>query len=176
MKNDIFLSQNKYCKDILKKFEMEKCKQVVTLMSTSYYMDVDLAGKSVNQTKFRLLYLIASRPYIMCVVCLRARFQSNHKESYFTVAKKNLKYLKAKKCVGVWYLSNSLVTLIGYSDSDFTRCKLDWKSTSDTCHLLGSILISCTTRNRLVWLLQLQRKSIFCWKLLCTDLVAQATT
>ena len=36
-------------------------------------------------------------------------------------------------------LSNSL---IGYSDSDFAGCKLDRKSTSGTCHLLGSSLIS----------------------------------
>jgi len=32
--------------------------------------------------------------------------------------------------------------LVGYFDSDFARCKLDRKSTSDTCHLLGSSLIS----------------------------------
>jgi len=32
--------------------------------------------------------------------------------------------------------------LVGYSDSDFVGCKLDRKSTSGTCHLLGSSLIS----------------------------------
>jgi len=31
---------------------------------------------------------------------------------------------------------------VGYSDSDFAGCKLDRKSTSGTCHLLGSSLIS----------------------------------
>ena len=30
----------------------------------------------------------------------------------------------------------------GYSDSDFAGCKLDRKSTSGTCHLLGSSLVS----------------------------------
>ena len=32
--------------------------------------------------------------------------------------------------------------MVGYSDSDFVGCKLDRKSTSGTCHLLGSSLIS----------------------------------
>ena len=39
-------------------------------------------------------------------------------------------------------LSLSPIHLVGYSDSDFEGCKLDRKSTSGTCHLLGSILIS----------------------------------
>jgi len=33
------------------------------------------------------------------------------------------------------------LNLVGYSDSDFAGCKLDRKSTSGTCHLLGSSLI-----------------------------------
>ena len=42
LKNDIFLSQTKYCREILKKFEMENCKEASTPMLTSYYMDADL--------------------------------------------------------------------------------------------------------------------------------------
>ena len=75
-------------------------------MSTSCYMDVDLAGMTVDQTKFRgligsLLYLTASRPDIMFVVCLCARFQSNPKESHFKAAKQILKYLKGTTTVGL---------------------------------------------------------------------------
>ncbi|XP_068473160.1 uncharacterized mitochondrial protein AtMg00810-like [Phaseolus vulgaris] len=146
-KDDIFLSQSKYCKEILKKFEMEQCKEATTPMSTSCYMDVDAVGIAVDQTKYRgligsLLYLTASRPNIMFVVCLCARFQSNLKESYLKVAKRIMKYLKGTSTVGLWYPSHSLVHLVGYSDSDFAGCKLDRKITSGTCHLLGSNLIS----------------------------------
>jgi len=34
------------------------------------------------------------------------------------------------------------LSLTGYSDSDFFGCKLDRKSTSGTCHVLGVSLIS----------------------------------
>jgi len=138
-KDVIFLCQSKYCKEILKKFEMESCKETNTPMPLSCYMDADAAGKSVDQTKYRgligsLLYLTASRPDIMFAVCLCARYQTNPKESHFKVAKRILKYLKGTSIVGLWYPSHSSIHLIG--------CKLDRKSTSGTCHLLGSSLIS----------------------------------
>ena len=57
-------------------------------------------------------------------------------------AKRILKYLKRTTEVGLWYPSEVTLNLVGYSDSDFAGCKLDRKSTSGTCHLLGSSLIS----------------------------------
>jgi len=80
-KDDIFLSQSKYCKEILKKFEMEKCKEATTPMSTSCYFDVDLVGAIVDQTKYKgligsFLYLTTSKSDIIFAVCLCARFQS----------------------------------------------------------------------------------------------------
>jgi len=146
-KEGIFLCQSKYCKDILKKFEMESCKGATTPMSTNYYLSADEAGTTMDQTKYRgligsLLHLTASRPDIMFVVCLCARFQSSPRESHLKAAKRIQKYLKATTSVGLWYPSHSPIHLVGYSDSDFAGCKLDRKSTSGTCHLLGSSLIS----------------------------------
>jgi len=78
----------------------------------------------------------------MFPVFLCARFQSNPKESHFKVAKQILKYLKGTTIVALWYLSHSHINIVGYSDFDFAGCKLDRKSTSGSCHLLGSSLIS----------------------------------
>jgi len=71
-------------------------------------LDADLLGKVVDQTKFReligsLLYLIASKPDIMFIVCLCVTFQSNPKESHFKVVKQILKYFKGTTSVGLWY-------------------------------------------------------------------------
>jgi len=146
-KDGLFLNQSKYCKKILKRFEMENCKEASIPMPTNYYMDANAAGIFVDQTKYRgligsLFYLTASRPNIMFVVCLCARFQSNPKESHFKAAKRILKYLKETSTVGLWYPSHSHIQLVGYSGSDFASCKLDRKCTSGTYHLLGSSLIS----------------------------------
>ena len=86
LKDRIFISQEKYCNELLKKFDMDQCKTINTPISTSCQLEQDCAGKSVDQSKYRgligfLLYLTASRPDIMFVVCLCARYQSNPKES-----------------------------------------------------------------------------------------------
>ncbi|XP_068476628.1 secreted RxLR effector protein 161-like [Phaseolus vulgaris] len=116
-------------------------------MSTNCYLEADEAGPEVNQTMYMgligsLLYLIASRPDIMFVVCLCARFQSCPKESHLKAAKRILKYLKGTISMGSSYPSLSPIHLVGYSDSDFAGCKLDRKSTIGTCHLLRSSLVS----------------------------------
>jgi len=141
---------------------MESCKEASTSMPSSCYMDADVVAKGVDQTKYRgligsLLYLTTSRPDIMFVVCLCARYQANPKESHFKVAKRILKYLKGTTNVGLWYPSDSPIHLIGYSDSDFAGFKLDRKSTSGTCILLGPSIISWHSKKQTCVLFLLQR-------------------
>jgi hypothetical protein len=69
----ICISQTKYIKEMLKRFGMEDCKLVTTLMQTSCKLSKDDASKSTEQRKYRsiigsLLYVIASRPDVMEVV------------------------------------------------------------------------------------------------------------
>jgi len=78
----------------------------------------------------------------MFSVCLCARYQAHPKDSHYIATKRILKYLKGIINVGLWYPSEVSLKLIGYSDSDFTKRKIDRKSTSGTCHFLGSSLIS----------------------------------
>ena len=147
LKDGIFINQAKYCKELLRKFEMDKCKAISTPISTNCQLDQDHARKSVDQSKYMgligsLLYLTASRPDIMFVVCLCARYQSDPKDSHYNEAKRILKYLQGTKDVGLWYPNSVSLNLTGFSDSDFVGCKIDRKSTSGTSHMLGSSLIS----------------------------------
>ncbi|XP_014511632.1 uncharacterized protein LOC106770332 [Vigna radiata var. radiata] len=119
----IFIHQSKYCNDLLKRFKMTECKDAATSMAINCYLDLDEAGKKCRSKNV-------------------SRFQSAPKESHLTTVKRILKYLKGTKNLGLWYPNGSNLFLNGYSDSDFGGCKLDRKSTSGTCHLLGSSLIS----------------------------------
>jgi len=126
---------------------MEDWKEAATPIATNCLMDADEAGKQVDSTKYRgligsLLHITASRLDIQFGVCLCARFQSNPRESHFKAAKRILKYLKGTTNVGLWYSNESNIVLSGFSDSDYIGYKLDRKSISGTCHLLGSSLIS----------------------------------
>jgi hypothetical protein len=135
MKDGNFLSQEKYTKDLLKRFNMEKCKPIKTPMPTNGHLDLDGGGNSVDQTLYRsmigsLLYLTASRPDIMFSVCMCAIFQSNPKNAHLRAGKRILRYLKHTPSVGLCYPKGATFDLIGYSDSDYVGCKIDRKSTS----------------------------------------------
>lgn len=90
----IKIHQQKYVKELMKKYELESAKVNHTHMGTAKRLDEDLKGKSVDQTRCRgmigsLLYLTASRPNISFTVGLCARFQSNPKESPHDCNKKD---------------------------------------------------------------------------------------
>jgi hypothetical protein len=92
MKEGIFISQEKYTKDLLKRFKMEDYKPIKTPMPSNGHLDQDEGGKSVDQTLYRsmigsLLYLTASRPDIMFSVCMCARFQACPKEPHLSTVK-----------------------------------------------------------------------------------------
>jgi hypothetical protein len=153
MKDGNFLSQEKYTKDLLKRFKMKKCKPIKIPMPTNGHIDLDEGGNPVDQTLYRsmigsLLYLTASRPEIMFSVCMCARFQANPKKAHLHAVKRILMYFKHTSCVGLWYPKGATFDLIGYSDSDYVGCKIDRKSTSGGCHLLGRSLVSWTSQKQ----------------------------
>jgi hypothetical protein len=153
MKGGNFLSQEKYTKDLLKRFKMEKCKPIKTPMPTNGHLDLDEGGKPIDQTLYcsmigSLLYLTASRPDIMFSVCMCARFKANPKKAHLSVVKRILRYLKHTPSVGLWYPKGATFELIGYSESDYAGCKIDRKSTSEGCHLLGRSLVSWTSKKQ----------------------------
>jgi hypothetical protein len=118
---------------------------IKTPMGTNGHLDLDLGGTSVDQKVYRsmigyLLYLCASRPNIMLSVCMCARFQSAPKDCHLRVVKRIMRYLVLTPNLGLWYPKGSHFELIGYSDVDYARCKVDRKSASGTCQFLGQSL------------------------------------
>ncbi|GJS84608.1 ribonuclease H-like domain-containing protein [Tanacetum coccineum] len=77
-----------------------------------------------------LMYLTASRPDIMFVVCACARFQVSPKSSHLLVVKRIFRYLKGKPSLGLWYSKDSPLELVAYTDSDYAGATQDRKSTT----------------------------------------------
>ena len=88
-----------------------------------------------------LLYLSASGPNIMFRVCMCTTYQANPKECHLSAVKRIMRYFLGTINLGLWYPKNSSNNLIGYSDSNFFGCKTNRKSTSGTCHFIGSALV-----------------------------------
>jgi hypothetical protein len=96
MKKGIFVSQDKYIKDMLKKFGMEDAKGISTPIGTNGSLDSDTNGNMVDQTMYRsmirsLLYVTVSRPDVMFSVCMCARFQASPRESHLKETKRILR-------------------------------------------------------------------------------------
>ena len=75
----IFLSQSKYAKNLVKKFDLESASSIRTPMSPNVKLTVDLLGKSVDPSLYKsmigsLLYLTASRPDISYSIGVCARY------------------------------------------------------------------------------------------------------
>ncbi|WVZ64504.1 LOW QUALITY PROTEIN: hypothetical protein U9M48_014007 [Paspalum notatum var. saurae] len=147
-----FVHQAKYTRDILKKFEMGDSKPMTTPMGTNTALDADEDGEAVDQKEFRgmigsLLYLTATRLDIQFAVCLCARYQASPRTSHRQAVKRIFRYLKFTPVLGLWYSSGSSLSLRGFSDADHAGCWIDRKSTSGTCQLLGTSLVTWSSRN-----------------------------
>jgi hypothetical protein len=150
-KKGTFIIQTKYTRDILNKFGMDNAKPIKIPMGTNGHLDLNLGSTSVDQKVYRsiigsLLYLCASKPDIMLSVCMCARFQAASKDCHLRAVKRIMRYLVLTLNLGLWYPKGSHFELLGYSDADFAGCKVDRKSTSETCQFLGRTLVSWSSK------------------------------
>ncbi|GKB57739.1 ribonuclease H-like domain-containing protein [Tanacetum coccineum] len=104
----IFISQDKYVTEILKKFGFIDVKTASTSMETQKPLLKDEDGEEVDVHLYRsiigsLMYLTSLRPDIMFAVC--------------------------QPKLGLWYPKDSPFDLVSYTDSDYARASLDRKST-----------------------------------------------
>ncbi|GJV04631.1 putative ribonuclease H-like domain-containing protein [Tanacetum coccineum] len=122
----IFISQDKYVTEILKKFGFTNVKTTSTPMETQKPLLKDEHGEEVDVHLYRsmigsLMYLTSSRSDIMFAVyaCL-------------------------------WYPKDSPFNLVAYTDSDYARASLNRKSTTRGCQFLGCRLISWQCKKQTV--------------------------
>nr|GFA36168.1 hypothetical protein [Tanacetum cinerariifolium] len=105
-KDGIFLSQDKYVGDILKKFGYLDVRSANTSMEKENPWGKDKTGKDVDLHLYRsmigsLMYLIASRPDIMFAVCACAKHQVTPKECHLHEVKRIFRYLKGHPKLGL---------------------------------------------------------------------------
>nr|GEX28172.1 uncharacterized mitochondrial protein AtMg00810-like [Tanacetum cinerariifolium] len=118
----IFISQDKYVADILKKFDFTTMKTASTLMEPNKALIKDAETEDVDVHLYRsmigsLMYLTASKADIMFVVCACARFQVTPKTSHLHAMKRIFRYLKGLTKQYDW---------IGYDDTKVLKITLGY--------------------------------------------------
>ncbi|GJR85426.1 retrovirus-related pol polyprotein from transposon TNT 1-94 [Tanacetum coccineum] len=89
----IFINQSKFALEILKKFMMDLCDPVDIPMVDRLKLDEDPLEIPVDQTRFwsmvgSLMYLTASRPDLVFVVCMCARYQASPTKNHLEALKR----------------------------------------------------------------------------------------
>ncbi|KAH9715909.1 hypothetical protein KPL71_021251 [Citrus sinensis] len=141
--NEIFLCQQKYAKEVLKKFNMVECKPTATPMNQNEKFCKEDGAEKMDERLYRsligcIMYLTATRPDIMHAVSLLSRYMHCASEIHFQAAKRILRYFKGIIDYGIRFSQVKNFNLHGYSDSDWAGCVDDMKSTSGYCFSFGS--------------------------------------
>lgn len=149
----IFLSQEKYADDILKKFNTVDCKPMATPMAINEKLSKNDGQEKVDASLYQslvrsLIHLTHTRPDIVHAVSIVSRFMNEPSKAHFTAAKRILRYVKGMKNFRILYKIDEDCSLTGYTDSDWAGCIDDRKITSGYVFQLGSKIVSWSSRKQ----------------------------
>lgn len=139
----IFISQEAYAKEILKRFNMNNCKPVSTPIECGVKLSKIGEGQVIDATLFKsmvgsLRYLTCTRPDILYSVGLVSRYMEEPKISHLQAAKRIFRYIQGTISHGLFYSSSQNSHLVGYSDSDWGGDLDDRKSTTGFVFFMGN--------------------------------------
>ncbi|GJX71562.1 integrase, catalytic region, zinc finger, CCHC-type containing protein [Tanacetum coccineum] len=135
-----FLISHKFVKG------MESCDVVETPMVERFKLDEDAQRKLVDPTKCKsmvgsLMHLTSSRLDIVFVICMCARYQTNHIVKHLTAVKRVFRYLKGTINMGLWYPNDTGIELTVFAYADHVGCQDTHKSTYGCAQFLGEKLV-----------------------------------
>ncbi|KAG6470938.1 hypothetical protein ZIOFF_072026 [Zingiber officinale] len=150
---EIFISQEKYVEDLLKKFQMLSCKLVPTAMTLNEKLQQEDDSEMADEKLYRslvgsLIYLTNTRPDIVQPVSVLSRFMSKPSKVHYATAKRVLRFLQGTMKHGLRYVKESNNDLVGFTDSDWAGSLEDRRSTSAYLFCLGSKVISWSSRKQ----------------------------
>ncbi|GKD47317.1 hypothetical protein Tco_1271962 [Tanacetum coccineum] len=146
---------------------MESSDPVDTPMVEKSKLDEDPQGKAVDPTHYHgmfstLMYLTASRPDLIFVVCMCARYQAKPTEKHLHVVKRIFKYLRGGTINrGLWYPKDSSIALTAYADADHAGYQDTRRSTSGCMQLLGDRLVCWSSKRQKSIAISIWKLNIF---------------
>jgi len=131
---------------------MEKSNSVKNPIVPGVKLMKDEEGVKVNATMYKqlvgsLMYLTATMPDLMYVVCLISRFMGSPTKLHLQAAKRVLRYLKDTVDLGIFfYQKEGNKELMTYTNNDYAGDVDDRKSTSGYVFLLSEGAMSWSSK------------------------------
>ncbi|GJW97327.1 hypothetical protein Tco_0179135 [Tanacetum coccineum] len=132
---------------------MKSYDTVYTPMVEKYKLDEDSQGKVVDPTHYcgmvgTLMYLTFSRPDLVYVVCMCARYQAHRTKKHLHAVKRIFQYLRGTVNRGLWYSKDSAIALTAFADDDHPGCQDTRRSTSGSMQFLGDRLVTWSSKRQ----------------------------
>ena len=153
----VFIAQQEYITEVLKRFRMESTRTVSTPMDKSTLVQLDAPGEQVGpnvpyrQAIGSLIYLVScTRPDLAFTVRRLSQYLEKPKQQHWTAVKRVFRYLHSTRHQGILYNGKQGVDVIGYADSDYAGCTSSRKSTSGYVFLLAGGAVSWKSKKQTV--------------------------
>lgn len=148
----IFLHQQKYSRDLLKKFGM-LCKPIPTPIEPNAKMCAHEGKDLEDVAMYRqlvgsLIYLSQTRPYIPFAVGVMSRYMHKPKKQHMEIVRRILKYVKSTFDYGLLYKKCEECKLVGYCNSDYAGDHDTHRSTTSFVFKLGDGAISWGSKRK----------------------------
>ncbi|WVZ49453.1 LOW QUALITY PROTEIN: hypothetical protein U9M48_000815 [Paspalum notatum var. saurae] len=153
----LVLSQKRYAHELLQRAKMDKCKPISTPMAASEKLSREQGTALTDDAQFQyrsivggLQYLTITRPDLSFVVNKVCQFIHNPTDAHWAAVKRILRYIKGTLDQGLKVQKSANSTLIAFSDADWAGCPDDRRSTSGFAVMLGSNLVSWSSRKQAI--------------------------
>ncbi|KAK9048756.1 hypothetical protein SSX86_032277 [Deinandra increscens subsp. villosa] len=149
----LFLCQQKYALDLLRRAGLENCNAVATPVDTNAKLSSKDGDPLDNPTEYRALvgalqYLTITRPDISYAVQQVCMHMHAPRTSHMHALKRILRYLKGTIGYGLTIQRSLGHSLIAYTDADWAGCPDTRRSTSGYCVYLGDNLLSWSSKRQ----------------------------
>lgn len=138
----IHLSQATYARKVLKRFNIEECREVSTPMdpnqTVSNFTDSKNSNYPYREAIGSSMYLmVATRPDIAFAIGVVSRFMEQPTEAHVNAVKRIMRYIKGTVKYGIRFDARAGKVLIGSSDADYAGDTETRRSTS------GRVIMFC---------------------------------
>ncbi|KAL2324867.1 hypothetical protein Fmac_023925 [Flemingia macrophylla] len=150
----IYVSQRKYCLELLTDSGMLGCKPCSTPMDSSLRLRQDDLSDllddplSYRRLVGRLIYLTTTRPDIVFATQQLSQFMAHPTKSHLCAVRRVLRYLKGYPSKGLQFKRDTPIHLIGFIDADWATCADTRRSITGYCFFLGNSLVSWKTKKQ----------------------------
>ena len=152
----LHLGQEKYADAILRRFNMETSKGVDVPLPTGTRFQPSDGSQATEQevVPYRaaigcLMYLMTStQPDLASAIQSLSKFLSNPGRDHWEGLKRVMRYLNKKKKLGLLYLKQKKIEIVGYCDSDGGECQDTRRSISGYVFMLGGAAISWSSKRQ----------------------------